>query len=165
MPGEGISQRGIAERRGVHRRTVRHFVEAASFPERAGRRAARRTDCFANYLKERWAAGCRNAMQLYGELQARGYDGSYYSVRRQLAQWRSALPPGHEGQVPRPVPAVIGRPSARRVSWLLLMDEADLEPQEQQFRDQLQERCPELRGAAKLARAFRAMVREHREAG
>jgi transposase len=165
LHGEGISQRVIADRLGVHRSTVRRFVESGSFPERAGRRSARRTDCFIDYLKDRWAAGCRNAMRLYAELQDRGYSGSYYSVRRQLAKWRSALPPGDEGKPPRPVPAVMGRPSARRVSWLLLMDGTDLDPQERQFREQLEERCPELRGAAELARAFRALVREHREAG
>jgi transposase len=165
LHGEGISQRVIADRLGVHRSTVRRFVESGSFPERASRRCARRTNGFIDYLKERWAAGCRNAMRLYAELQARGYSGSYYSVRRQLAQWRSALAPGDEGQPPRPVPAVMGRPSARRVSWLLLLDEADLEPQEQQFRERLQERCPELRGAAKLAGEFRALVRDHRESG
>jgi hypothetical protein len=151
LHGEGISQRVIANRLGIHRSTVRRFVEAGSFPERAERPSARRTDGFADYLKERWAAGCQNAMQLYGELQARGYSGSYYSVRRQLAPWRSALPPSGEGPVPKPVPAVMGRPSARRVSWLLLLDEADLEPQVQQFRERLQERCPELGSAAKLA--------------
>jgi transposase len=48
------------------------------------------------------------------------------------------------------------------VSWLLLLDEADLEPAEQQFRERLQGRCPELRGSAELAREFRAMVRERR---
>jgi transposase len=165
LHGQGISQRVIAHRLGVHRSTVRRFVESGSFPERAGRRSARRTDGFIGYLKERWAAGCRNATRLYVELQARGYSGSYYSVRRQLAQWRSALPPGDEGELPRPVPAAMGRPSARRVSWLLLLDEADLEPQEQQFREQLGQRCAELRGAAELSRAFRALVREHREAG
>jgi transposase len=165
LHGDGISQRVIADRLGVHRSTVRRFVESGSFPERASRRSARRTDGFIDYLKERWAAGCRNAMRLYAEVQARGYNGSYYSVRRQLAQWRSALALGDEGQPPRPVPAVMGRPSARRVSWLLLLDEDDLEPQEQQFREWLQERCPELRGAAKLARAFRALVRDHQESG
>jgi transposase len=165
LHGEGISQRVIANRLGIHRSTVRRFVEAGSFPERAGRRSARRTDRFVDYLKGRWAAGCQNATQIYAELRARGYNGSYYSVRRQLAQWRSDLPPGGEGQSLRPAPAVMGRPSARRVSWLLLMDEADLEPQEQQFRERLQEHCPELRGAAELARAFRALVREHRESG
>jgi transposase len=165
LHGAGISQRVIADRLGVHRSTVRRFVASGSFPERAGRHSARRTDGFIGYLKERWAAGCRNAVRLYAELQARGYSGSYYTVRRQLAQWRSALPAGDEGGPPRPVPAVMGRPSARRVTWLLLLDEADLEPQEQQFRERLQERCAELRGAAELARAFRALVRERREAG
>jgi transposase len=165
LQGKGNSQRVIAERLGVHRSTVRRFVEAGCFPERAGRRSARRTDGFANYLKERWAAGCQNAMQLYAELQARGYSGSYYSVRRQVAQWRSVHPPGDEKRGSGPVPAVMGRPSARRLSWLLLRDEADLEPQEQQFRERLQQRCPELRGAGGLARAFRALVREHREYG
>lgn len=162
---EGISQRVIADRLGVHRSTVRRFVESSCFPERASRRSARRTDCFIDYLKDRWTAGCRNAMRLYEELRARGYSGSYYSVRRQLAQWRSALAPGDDGQSPRPVPAVMGRPSARRVSWLLLMGEADLEPQEQQFRAQLEARCLELRSAADQARAFRSLVRERREAG
>jgi transposase len=165
LHGGGISQRVMAGRLGVHRSTARRFVESGSFPERASRRSARRTDGFTDYLKERWSAGCRDAMQLYAELQARGYSGSYYSVRRQLAQWRSALAPGDEGQPPRPVPAVMGRPSARRASWLLLLDEADREPQEQQSRGRLQERCPELRGAAKLAREFRALVRGHRESG
>jgi transposase len=87
LHGAGISQRVIADRLGVHRSTVRRFVESGSFPERAGRRSARRTDGFIGHLKERWAAGCRNAVRLYAELRARGYSGSYYSVRRQLAQW------------------------------------------------------------------------------
>ena len=97
LHGQGLSRRTIADRLGVHRSTVQRFVAAGSFPERAGRRSARRTDRFGEYLKERWAAGCQNAMQLYAELQARGFDGSYYSVRRQLAQWRSAVPPSGEG--------------------------------------------------------------------
>src|SRR5260370_24213232 len=50
--------------------------------------------------------------------------------RAVAAEWRSALPPSGEGQRPRAGPAAIKRPSARRVSWLLLMDQVDLEPQE-----------------------------------
>jgi hypothetical protein len=77
---EGISQRVIADRLGVHRSPVWRFVGSGAFPERASRRSARRTDGFIDSLKDRWAAGCRNAMRLYAELQARGYSGSYYSV-------------------------------------------------------------------------------------
>jgi transposase len=136
-----------------------------SFPERASRPSVRRTDGFAAYLKERWTAGCQNATQLYAELQARGFTGSYHSVRRQLAAWRSALPGASEEPLPRTVPTVLKHPSARRVSWLLLLDEADLELQEQQFREQLQERCPELQRASQLAREFRKLVRLHEESG
>jgi transposase len=165
LHGQGISQRVIADRLGLHRSTVRRFVATGSFPERASRHSARSTDGFIAYLKERWAAGCHNATQLYAELQARGFNGSYHAVRRQLAAWRSALPAEREELLPRVVPAVMKRPSARRVTWLLLLDEADLEPQEQQFRERLQERCPELQRASDQARAFRKLVREHQESG
>jgi len=55
------------------------------------------------------------------------------------------------------------RPSARRVSWLLLKDEGDLEADEQAFLDRLRDRCPELRVAAELGRRFADMVRGRRE--
>lgn len=164
LHGQGLSHRAIADRLGIHRSTVKRLVEADSFPERAGRRYARRTDRFADYLKQRWSEGCHNAAQLFAELQARGFRGSYYAVRRQLARWRQAPPPGGAGAGPTaPAAIVCQRPSARRVSWLLLMDPADREAEEQAFLDRLQERCPELRAATDLARDFRIMVRERRE--
>ena len=158
---QGLSHRAIADRLGMHRSTVRRFVGAGTFPERAGRRYGRRTDPFADYLKQRWDEGCRNAAQLFAELQARGFQGSYYAVRRQLAPWRRAAPPG--GTCAGPVATrSLGRPSARRVSWLFLLDPADREPPEQAFLDRLGESCPELRAAAELAREFRSMVRERK---
>lgn len=161
---QGLSHRAIADRLGMHRSTVKRFVAAGVFPERAGRRYARRTDSHADYLQQRWAEGCRNAAQLFIELKARGFGGSYYAVRRQLARWRKAEPAGRGGARPNaPVPVGIERPSARRVSWLLLMDPADRKVEEQAFVDRLQARCPELSAAADLARDFRSMVRERRE--
>lgn len=161
---QGLSCRTIACRLGLDRGTVRRYLNAGAFPERAGRRYARRTDRFAYHLKQRWAEGCRNAAQLFGELQARGFDGSYYAVRRQLACWRKAEPQTAAGNTVDSVhPSGIGRPSARRIAWLLVKEEADLEPEEQGFLERLQERCPELRAAAALGRAFATMVRERRE--
>jgi len=148
----------------MHRSTVKRFVDAGAFPERASRRYARRTDRFLAYLRQRWSEGCRNAAQLFTELKARGFGGSYYSVRRQLAHWREAAAPDGDGRGAKVgIPEAIERPSARRVSWLLLKDTSDREEQEQAFLDRLQVRCPELRLAAELARAFRSMVRERRE--
>jgi transposase len=149
---------------GIHRNTVKRFLEAGAFPERAGRRYARRTDCFAGYLKQRWAEGCRNAAQLFEELQAQGCRGSYYSVRRQLARWRKVDPAPAVGREARAI-AETGRerPSARRVFWLLLKEEGQLEANEQGFLGRLQERCPELTAAAELGRQFADRVRKRQE--
>lgn len=163
---EGLSQRAIADRLGMHRDTVHRYLEAETFPERAGRHYSRRVHRFVDYLRQRWADGCRNATQLFAEITAQGFDGSCYMVRRQLARWRKADPQSEPGQGRKsPGPAVIERPSARRVSWLLLRDDADLEPEEKVFRARLQERCPELRAAAELAREFRSLVRARRVEG
>jgi transposase len=164
LHGQGLSRRAIADRLGIYRSTVKRFVEAGTFPERASRRYVRRTDRFAEHLNQRWAEGCRNAAVLFEELKARGFSGSYYSVRRQLAAWRKADPGSEEGCGPVTVAAArIERPSARRVSWLMLKDESDLETEEQAFLDRLRARCPELRAAGDLARGFAEMVQRRQE--
>jgi transposase len=160
---QGLSQRQIAQRLGIDRGTVKRFVEADVFPERAGRRTRRTTDPFAQYLKERYGEGCHNATRLFAELKARGYRGSYYAVRRQVARWRRSSRRGRAAGAGRRVgSSVVDRPSPRRVSWLLLNADADLKPDERSFRDRLLERSPQLRAAVELAREFRDMVRERR---
>ena len=85
---QGMTHRAIARRLGINRATVRRFVQAESFPERARRRVPRGTDPVTDFLQRRWNEGCRNAVQLFGELKIQGFDGSYYMVRRRLARWR-----------------------------------------------------------------------------
>jgi hypothetical protein len=46
------------------RATVRHWLRAGSFHERARRRLTSRTDAFLDYPKRRWEEGCHNAAQL-----------------------------------------------------------------------------------------------------
>ena len=67
---QGVSLRGIARRLGMHRATVRHWLGAGSFPERARRVVAPRTDAFLDYLRRRWDEGCHNAAQLTREIRA-----------------------------------------------------------------------------------------------
>src|SRR3989442_15574725 len=52
------------------------------------------------YLLERWNAGCRNAMQLFRELQPRGYTGSYRRVAAYASRLRQAqgLAPRRQGR-------------------------------------------------------------------
>jgi transposase len=160
---QGLSGRQIAARLGIDRGTVKRFIERDSFPERAERRYRRTTDAFAEYLAQRVGEGCRNAARLFEDLKARGYCGSYYAVRRQVARWRRPAGPAQARDVTQQVrSALTDRPSPRRVSWLLLKAEPDLEQAERTFRDRLVQRSPQLGAAAELGRDFRRMIRDRR---
>jgi transposase len=159
---QGVSLRGIARRMGMHRATVRHWLGAGSFPERAERLVFSRTDAFLGHLKSRWDEGCHNAAQLTREIQALGFGGTAVMVRRRVAPWRR----GERTQGCRPAsrrhaPSA-RRPSSRRVCWWLLKEPAELEPEEHALVQALGDRCPELKTSAELARAFVAMVRRRR---
>jgi transposase len=161
---QGVSLRGIARHMGMHRATVRHWLAAGSFPERARRRVTSRTDAFLGYLKSRWDEGCHNAAQLTREIQALGFGGSSVMVRRRVARWRrrertQGCRPASRQHAPS-----LGRPSSRRVCWWLLQEPAELKPEEQALVRALGDRCAELKTSAELARAFAAMVR-HRQGG
>lgn len=158
LHGQGMSQRGIAKRLGIHRETVARFIHAGQFPERAPRPYARRTDPFAEYLWQRWLEGCRNAAQLSRELKERGFAGSYAGVRRCVARWRRDGPNGMND----PPLATMRAPSPKRSAWLLLKDTVDLSCEERAFVEALYRRSPEVRSAASLAQAFAEMVRERR---
>ena len=68
----------------MSRATVRTFVTAKSFPERAAKRQqASILDPYLPYLQQRWADGCTNASQLWREMKTNGYHG----VRKQVARW------------------------------------------------------------------------------
>lgn len=87
----GLSLSAIGRRVGLTRVTVRRYLRAVVCPVRS----ARRTQLPAlgqheAYLRERWAAGCDNAAQLWRELRARGFPGSAGSP---AAQERGATGP------------------------------------------------------------------------
>ena len=67
----GLPLRVIARQLGMHRRTVRRFVQAGSFPERAARESSSRVDPYEPYLRQRWDQGCHNAAKLTLELTSR----------------------------------------------------------------------------------------------
>ncbi len=117
------SQRQIAAALGIGRHTIRRFLRADGFPNRvpvAPRASALR--CFEPYLRERWAAGCDNALQLWRELREQGSAGSASNVRHFLARWRGQPSrPGKKG--PQTVPGRASPPprvraySPRQTAW------------------------------------------------
>jgi transposase len=171
LHAQGESIRAIAAQLGIARGTVRRFIHAMGFPERAQpRRAASILDPYLPYLERRWQEGCQNALQLWRELQAQGYTGS----RKPLAIWarqRRARPapttptkylPTGAAAAARALPARTARPPAsRRLVWLLLLPPEALTEDERQATGQLTAASPLLQRAYELAQAFVHMVRDH----
>jgi transposase len=88
---QGLSQRAIARKLKLSRATVGKFVQAEAYPEMHQSKAgARRSllDPYKGYLLQRWQHGCRNSVQLYDEITARGFTGSAPLLRKFLAELR-----------------------------------------------------------------------------
>jgi hypothetical protein len=169
----GVSQRAIARQLEMSIHTVRAFVKADQFPERATRRPmASKLDPFLPYLRQQLAAGEDNGMQLWRNLRDQyGYTGSRALVSRWVAQHRHLNPktpfaapkPKRRGKPPltpgeKPVrtkPSL----SARQAAGLLVRPPEDLEAGDRQRLDHLCQHSAEVQTAYALAQAFIQMVR------
>jgi transposase len=166
---EGHSHAAISRQTGLGRRTVRRYLRAGAFPERAAA-PARPTilaPCEA-YLRARWTEGCHNAQQLWREIRSQGFTGQAANVRRYLAQWRpQAGRPGRPGRqrlpddapptppTRQPTPV----PSPRQARWLLLRAVETLTSEERAYRTALLEAEPTVREVQQLAAEFGMLVR------
>jgi transposase len=97
---EGLSQRAIADRVGIDRRTVRRYLELTSPPVYPRRSRPRKIGPYLDYLSRRWSQGCQNARQLYRELLQMGYQGSESMLRTVVHPWRLLTRPPPHGRSP-----------------------------------------------------------------
>ena len=82
---QGMSIIGIAEQFHMSRTTVRQFVAAGAFPERATTmRKKSLLDPYTSYLEQRVQDGCSNASQLWREIRDKGFQGRDKVVRQWL---------------------------------------------------------------------------------
>jgi transposase len=109
---------------------------------------------YLTYLQQRWEAGCGNAKQLWREIEAQGYSGSYMSVWRAL---NKSHPAGRQRQ-PRlpPAPPAL---SPRQALWLLVKPPEQLTADQIIQREALCDCCAEAAIAFALAQRFGAMIR------
>lgn len=107
------------------------------------------------YLRRRWAEGCHNARQLFGELKEQGYGGSERTIRRQTCQWREPVP-----QLVKTPPLRV--PTPRTVTWLLLKKKETLKEEEGALVDELLRSSPVIKQGWELVREFREMIRGRR---
>jgi transposase len=155
----GLSMRSIARQLNMDRDTVRRFVLAGQYPERAGRKNRCGADGFEPYLWRRWQEGCRNVAKLTREIAGQGFTGSYLMVRRKAAKWRALLPSAGPASE---TPSGLQVPSSKATAWWLLRNPEDLKDDERELLDALSDECPELKNSRDLAQEFRGLVRQLR---
>lgn len=151
MLADGHGIRTIARHLGWGRHTVQRYARAATWQELVDGRwqapRASKLDPFKHHLHQRTGEGCGNAAQLFREIGALGYDGSYSTVRDYLDQHRPAAAP-----LPPPPPTV------RQVAgWLTRHPDSLTEDQRPQLKALLA-RCPELQAASDHVRSFATML-------
>lgn len=160
LRAQGHSIRAIARTTTLNKRTVLKFVHAEGFPELPPRPSRRSVLApFEAYLRDRWAAGCHNAKQLWLDLRDHGFTGGHTVVAEYVKGWRrrpASLHTGQGGTAPR-------RPtlpcSPRHVCWLLLRPYQTLTAEEQAFLTRLYHACPQVALAEALTEEFAAVLR------
>jgi transposase len=168
---QGWTVAAIAAQVGRSRRTIERYLHLPMWPVRQHRRHYGRSvlNPYKDYLLARWNAGCRTALQLFRELQAQGYTGSYRRVTAYVSRIRQAqgLPPRRQGR--RQTLPVVAEPAGqpltpRRATWLVLRRETKRTASEAQQLAQLREQHPAVAEAIDLAQDFAALVRQRQPA-
>ncbi len=123
----GVSVRSIADQVGISYRTAKRLVHAEAFPD-ASTRAKRRKiiEPYRRHLDQRWKSGCHNATQLFHEVQAQGFEGSYGVIYAYLCERQELRTPGLDGGKKQISQRLSFIPSPRQIAWLLLYPEKSL---------------------------------------
>ena len=156
---QGMSQQAISLTLHIQRKTVRRFLRAGRYPERATpHRRPPGINKFQEFLLRRWSEGCHNATKLWHEIQDQGYTGGRTTMAKFIATLRvpgttyfrtTAAPRQKEAKPPSP----------RQAAMLLARRPEKLKPAEQQLLARLSECCPEIPILYDLTQGFAAVFR------
>jgi transposase len=154
LAAEGLSKEAIARQLGINRQTVYKYLRLTAPPER---RPLSRTGSaltpYEGYVLRRWAEGCRNARQVWREIQQQGYAGAYRNVARVTGYLRHQERQGHKTP---PAPAGL---TPRQAVALVLLRPEERSPEEQHAVEQLRTLEPEVQQAVSLLEGFIQLIR------
>ncbi len=171
LHARGTSLRTIARQLGLHRATVRKYIQAGEFPEMAERsKMPVKLDPYVRYLEERWQAGCRNRLQLWREICVRGFEGTHQLVYA----WSKQQGFKKHGMQEAPNQDLSKRPSqmpktkpwaAKRASWLLILDAKRLSQEERSAFARMTQAEPLMSTAHQLAQDFLRLMHDRQVNG
>ena len=118
---KGVSVKNIADQVGISRRTTQRLLHAVAFPDSSTRaKRLKIIEPYRRHLDQRWENGCHNAAQLFREVQAQGFRGSYAVVYAYLFErYESGTRDLGEGGA-RASLGLCSVPSPRQAAWLFL---------------------------------------------
>jgi transposase len=163
----GLTLKEIARRLGIGERTVRYWLtRGIPYGKPELRHVSRRRDfdLYAAYVAQRWNEGERNGLQLWRELRAQGYKGSWRTVYRLVAQLReSPTPTKGKAERAQAVPeAPLQDFSAKDAVWLFVHPPADLDKAERQDLALICQASPTARLVYELVQDFLDMLRSRK---
>lgn len=165
---QGWSAPAIARQVGIGRTTVFRYLRTSIFPERQGRSDCGRSrvlDPYKDYVLLRWNDGCHDALQLFGEIKARGYAGSYHTIARYTRRFRTAQGTQHQKrqrsikQLPKVRESQKLSFTPRRAAHLVLQRHQLRKPEDEHL-VQAMAQYPQLFEAIELAQNFASLVRQ-----
>lgn len=159
----GMSQQEISRTLHMGRKTIRRFLRAGQFPERAKpHRKPPGVNAFQEYLTRRWTEGCHNATKLWHEIQDQGYAGGRSTLARFVFTLRTkGTKYFRRTMAPRQPKAK--PPSPRQAAMLLARRPEKLQPDEQELLARLTACCPEIPTLYALTQGFAEVFRKQQE--
>lgn len=163
LHNQGMSQIEISRMLHMERKTIRRFLRAGQFPERAKpRRKPPGVNAFKEYLTRRWAEGCHNATKLWHEIKAQGYAGGRSTMARFIFTLRTkGTKYFRETKAPRQ--PKVKPPSPRQAAMLLARRTDKLKSDEQELLAKLKGCCPEISTLYGLTQSFSEVFRTKTE--
>jgi Transposase len=151
---EGVTLRAISRKFVLSRTTIRRFVRAKEFLERAPRRRRSELDSFRGYLQKRWAEGRHNASQLCRELHQQGYGGGRSRVKEYVQPWRANSVPACSKPRRRTLP------NLRLIALWLSKAPTKRSPHEQRWAEAVIASHPQVATVEQLAQQFRQVFQD-----
>jgi transposase len=163
LKAQGMGIRAISRQLHLSREKVQRYFYSDQPPVYQRRKMKNMLDPYRAYIEQRWQAGQRNGVQIWQEIRAMGYPGTYQSMAREIRHLRAAMPRKTKQltkpKAPTTPPPPKLRPfSVRQTTWLLIKPLDQLEGDSLRYVTQLLASSDDFHRLHELIRAFWEIV-------